>query len=114
MLGRALGLSDAQMAHLLDDPLPEDIYNPIEAAIVRYAVKSTRMKPIDEALYAELSAYFHDEQIVDLCLTVGLSNMINRFHATFLTDVDERTLTEVESGNAQPGLCPIPLPSKPA
>ena len=114
MLGRALGLSNAQMAHLLDDPLPVDTYNPIEAAIVRYAVKSTRMDPIDEALYAELSAHLSEEQIVDLCLTVGLSNMINRFHATFLTDVDERTLTEVESGNAQPGLCPIPLPSKPA
>ena len=24
-----------------------------------------------------------NEQLVDLCLTVGLSNMINRFHASF-------------------------------
>tara|TARA_Y100000588_G_scaffold84717_1_gene89702 strand:+ start:1388 stop:1696 length:309 start_codon:yes stop_codon:yes gene_type:complete len=102
------------MAHLLDDPLPTDTYSPIEAAIIRYAVKSTRMEPIDEALYAKLATYFREEQIVDLCLTVGLSNMINRFHATFLTDVDARTLKEVESGNAEAGLCPIPLPSKPA
>jgi alkylhydroperoxidase family enzyme len=102
------------MAHLLDDPLPADVYSPAEAAIVRYAVKSTRMEPIDDVLYGELATHFGKEQIIDLCLTVGLSNMINRFHATFLTDVDDRTLAEVEAGNAEPGSCPIPLPDMPA
>jgi len=65
------------------------------------------------ALYAELSTYFEPQQMVDLCLTVGVSNMINRFHATFLTDVDERTLREVEAGNVEPGVCPIPMPERP-
>lgn len=101
------------MAHLLDDPLPAEHYSPLESAIVRYAVKSTRMEPIDGALYAELSTYFEPQQMVDLCLTVGVSNMINRFHATFLTDVDERTLREVEAGNVEPGVCPIPMPERP-
>ncbi len=84
------------MAHLLDDPLPEGLYAPEEAAVVRYARRSTRMEPIDDATYAELARHFDRRQIIDLCLTVGLSNMINRFHATFLTDVDESTLAEVE------------------
>ncbi len=34
---------------------------------------------------------FSPAQIIDICLTVGLSNMINRFHATFQTDVDSET-----------------------
>ncbi|MEM7405621.1 MAG: hypothetical protein AAF458_10035 [Pseudomonadota bacterium] len=102
------------MEHLLDDPLPSEVYAPVEAAVVRYAVKSTRMEPIDDALYAELAAHFRDEQLIDLCLTVGLSNLINRFHATFHTDVDARTLSELEAGNAEPGVCPIPLPGTPA
>jgi hypothetical protein len=28
---------------------------------------------------------------VELCLTIGLSAMVNRFQAPFLTDVDEAT-----------------------
>ena len=109
-----LGLSDEKMSHLLDDPLPEGVYEPEEAAIVRYARKATRMEPIDETTYADLSRHFDAGQIVDLCVTVGISNLVNRFHATFLTDVDESTLEEVESGNRETGVCPIPIPRPPA
>ena len=101
------------MSHLLDEPLPVGVYDPAQAAIVRYAQKSTRMQPIDERTYGDLAAHFSKQQIIDLCLTVGLSNMINRFHATFLTDVDDSTLLEVEAGNTTPGVCPIPLPMRP-
>ena len=101
------------MAHLLDDPLPEGMFEPAQAALVRYARLSTRMEPIDDATYSELSTHFDRQQIIDLCLTVGISNVINRFHATFLTDVDEATLAEVEAGNTEPGVCPIPLPRIP-
>ena len=47
---------------------------------------------------------------MDICLTVGLSNMVNRFHATFLTDVDDETIAEVEAGDRLAGSCPIPRP----
>ena len=100
------------MRHLTDDPLPDGIYSAPEAAIIRYAQKSTRLEPIDDATYGDLSAHFSRQQIVDICLTVGLSNMVNRFHATFQTDVDESTLAEVEAGNT--GSCPIRLPQHPA
>lgn len=43
---------------------------------------------------------------MDLCFTVGLSNLVNRFHATFLTDVDESTLEEIAGTS-----CPLPLPA---
>ena len=101
------------MASLLADPLPAGVFAPEEAAIVNYARKSTRLEPIDDATYGALKQYFDDRQIIDLCMTVGLSNVINRFHATFQTDVDADTLAEVEAGNAAAGVCPISLPAKP-
>lgn len=101
------------MRHLIDDPLPNGVYTDEEAAIIRYAQKSTRLEPIDDVTYGDLERYFSKEQIIDICLTVGLSNMVNRFHATFLTDVDEVTLTEVEAGTADGAICPIKLPPRP-
>ena len=81
---------------------------------MRYAQKSTRLEPIDDALYAELASHFSNAQLVDLCLTVGLSNMINRFHATFRTDVDDATTSEAEAGDQLAGSCPIPRPKAPS
>jgi alkylhydroperoxidase family enzyme len=93
--------------------LPDGVYDPAEAAIVRYAQKSTRMEPIDEATYGALARHFATGQIIDICLTVGLSNLVNRFHATFLTDLDEQTIAEVEEGDRIAGTCPIPRPKPP-
>ena len=107
-------MTEDQMRHLTADPLPEGIYTPAEAAIVRYAQKSTRLEPIDDALYTRLVKHFSTEQLVDLCLTVGLSNMINRFHATFRTDVDDVTTNAAEAGDALHGARPIPRPKTPA
>ena len=101
------------MRHLVDDPLPEGVYDAAQAAIVRYAQKSTRLEPIDDVTYAALAEHFSTQQIMDICLTVGLSNMVNRFHATFRTDLDAVTLEEVEAGDAIAGSCPIPRPQAP-
>jgi len=101
------------MGHLADDPLPDGIYQPLEAAIIRYAQKSTRLEPIDDGTYGALAAHFNKQQIIDICLTVGLSNMVNRFHATFQTDLDEETSAEADKGDTIAGSCPIPRPKPP-
>lgn len=101
------------MAHLADDPLPESIYQPADAAIIRYAQKSTRLEPIDDDTYGALARHFSREQIIDICLTVGVSNMVNRFHATFQTDLDESTTAEAEAGDRIAGACPIRRPNPP-
>ncbi len=80
---------------------------------MRYAQRSTRLEPIDNSTYGALARHFTPAQIIDLCLTVGLSNMVNRFHATFLTDLDEQTIAEVEAGDRIAGTCPIPRPKPP-
>ena len=101
------------MRHLNDDPLPSGVYDSAQAAIIRYAQKSTRLERIDDQTYGELEAHFSTQQIMDICLTVGLSNMVNRFHATFQTDVDEATLEAVAAGDAIAGVCAIPIPKPP-
>ena len=107
LLGRAAGLTEEKLAHLGDDPLPEGLYDPDEAAIVRYAQRSTRMDVIDDATYGALAEHFDDQQIIELCFTVGLSNMINRFHATFLTEVDPTTQEALAPA------CPLSYPDVP-
>jgi alkylhydroperoxidase family enzyme len=102
------------MRHLNDDPLPDGIYGAAQAAVVRYAQKSTRLERIDDKTYGDLAAHFSTQQIMDICLTVGLSNVVNRFHATFQTDVDQATLDEVEAGDAIAGVCTIPWPKLPS
>jgi alkylhydroperoxidase family enzyme len=101
------------MQSLLAEPLPEGVYTPAEAAIVVYARKSTRLEPIDDATYGALAAHFSTQQIIDICMTVGLSNLVNRFHATFRTDVDAETLAEVAAGDQAAGTCPLPRPKAP-
>ena len=102
-LGRDVGLSDEKIAHLRDDPLPAGVYTPAEAAIVRFAQTSTRMAPISDELFGELSAHFDTQQMIELCFTVGNSGIINRFHALFHTELDGDTTAGL-------GACPLPLP----
>ena len=105
LLGRAAGLTEEKLSHLGDDPLPDGLYEPDEAAIVRYAQKSTRMDTIDDATYAALREHFDETQIIEICFTVGLSNLINRFHATFLTELDAATQQALAPS------CPLPFPA---
>jgi alkylhydroperoxidase family enzyme len=108
LLGRAAGLTEEKLGHLGDDELPEGLYEPDEAAIVRYAQRSTRMQPIDERTYSALTEHFSRDQIIELCFTVGLANTINRFHATFLTEVDPQTQQVLAPS------CPLAYPDVPA
>jgi alkylhydroperoxidase family enzyme len=104
LLGRAAGLTEEKLAHLADDPLPEGVYGASEAAIVRYSQRATRMQPIDAATYGALAEHYDTKRLIEICFTVGMSNMVNRFHATFLTELDDW---------AAPASCPLPYPEVP-
>jgi alkylhydroperoxidase family enzyme len=92
MLGRSIGISEEKLRHLGDDPLPDGVYSEAEAAIVRYAQRSTKMLSIDDTTYRALTKHFSVQQIIEICLNVGLAQMTNRFNATFLSDVDDYIL----------------------
>lgn len=95
------------MSAVLADPLPEGLFEPHEAAVVVFARKSTLMQPIDDHTWAHLTAHFDTTQIMEIIFTVGLDQMISRFHAAVRTDVDESTLETVSP------TCPVPLPPLP-
>ncbi len=99
VLGRSAGIPENKLAHIGDDPLPADVYQPDEAAIIRYARASSRLEPITDEIYGALAVHFDTRQLIEICMTVGLSNLINRFHATFLTDLDHSTA----EAHGQPG-----------
>lgn len=111
MLGRSVGLSTEQLNHLGDDPLPEGVYTESEAAVVRYAQILTRDIFIEDGVYAELARHYTNEQMVELCMVIGLSNMVNRFHATFQTDVDEMTTGANAEEDRLAGACTLPRPA---
>ena len=110
MLGRGIGIGEEKLRHLDDDPLPDGIYNEAEEAIVRYARKSTKMVTIDDATYQALARHFSVQQIIEICLSVGLAQITNRFNATFLSDVDDYILEANKRSDSAPGACPIHYP----
>jgi alkylhydroperoxidase family enzyme len=90
MLGLSIGLTKEEMA-LMDDPARCASFDARDRVVLRYAEQLTRENRVDDALYAELAASFADPELVDLALTVGLSALVNRMHATFRTDLDAST-----------------------
>jgi alkylhydroperoxidase family enzyme len=103
VLGRSAGLSDEQIGALFDEPLPADLFAEEQRAIVTYSRASTRMEPITDEIYGNLARHFDTRQIMELWATVASANQVNRFHATFLTDVDDATTEQL-------GACPLLLP----
>jgi hypothetical protein len=61
-----------------------------------------------------LAEHFSTPQIIDICLNVGLSQITNRFNATFLPDVDEAFTTSNDAAYAGMGGPPVDYPPKPA
>ncbi len=111
MLGRGIGISEEKLRHLGDDPLPDGVYSDDEAAVVRYAQRSTKTLYIDDATYQALAKHFSVHQMIEICLNVGLAQMTNRFHATFLSDVDDYILAANENADRAAAVCPIHRPS---
>ena|SRR5690349_4560847 len=114
MLGRSIGISEEKLAHLGDDPLPDGVYSAPEAAVVRYAQRSTRMLHIDEATYQELAKHFSDQQMIAICFLVGVAQLVNRFNATFLPEVDDYILDANAEADSAFRACPLPYPPLPA
>ena len=108
VLGRSAGISDEQMAHVLDDPLPPGLFTPAQEAIVVFCRKSTLMQPIDDATFAALREHFDTRQVLEITFTCGLNQMISRFHAAVRTDVDAETMDSLGT------TCPVRLPRPPA
>ena len=103
MLGRSIGLTEGETLGLRDWQASE-LYGPLDRLVLEYveAVK-VRLRVTDD-LYARLEERFSPRQIMDLSFTVGIADLINRFHATFQTDVDPHTATDRDAVAGTPVL----------
>ena len=95
------------MSHLLDDPLPPGMFTPAQEAIIVYARTSTWFQPITDEIWENLAQHFDQKQIMDISFTVGLDQLVSRFHATVRTDLDASTTDQLT------GSCPVALPPAP-
>jgi alkylhydroperoxidase family enzyme len=102
MLGRSVGLTNAEIA-AMSDAENSPLFNEIDRQVLRYSTMLTTENRVPDDLYAELSARFAKDELVELCFTIGLAALVNRVHATFRTDVDGSTAESVGDFS----FCPI-------
>ena len=102
MLGQSVGLTNEEMASMAE---PETCasFDETDCLVLHYSDVLTRENRVDDTLYAALEKRFPKAELLELCFTVGLSNLVNRVHATFRTDLDDSTRAAVADGP----MCPI-------
>ena len=76
------------------------------AAILFLALKVGNLISFAAAPGYRLEAHFDTKQIMEISFTVGLDQLISRFHATVRTDVDGVTTDAVNA-------CAVPIPDQP-
>ena len=94
MLGRSVGLNENEMAQISSWE-GSDIFDDKDRLVLRYTDALSRENRVDDNLYQELATHFSATEIMKLCITVSFAGLVNRVHATFLTDVDQSTLDTV-------------------
>lgn len=90
MLGRSVGITEQELASMeTPDSCPS--FNDVDKLVLFYSENLTATNEVGDEVYARLQKAFSNEEIMELAMTVGLSAMVNRVHATFETDVDDST-----------------------
>jgi alkylhydroperoxidase family enzyme len=79
------------------------LFDEIDRLELRYSTLLTRENRVPDDLYADLSARFAKDELVELCFTIALAALVNRVHATFRTDLDGSTAESVGDFS----FCPI-------
>lgn len=95
-LGSSAGLSDEELSWLADWP-NAPCFDETDRLVLTYADSLTEQVSVPDALWEALAARFSQKEIFELCMSVGTANLVNRVHATFLTDVDAPTAARVDA-----------------
>jgi alkylhydroperoxidase family enzyme len=96
MLGRSVGLTEDELRSM-DNTEFCKTFSEADLCVIEYSEQLTMNNIVSDEMYARLDKHFSQEQIVELSMTVGLSAMVNRVHATFKTDVDTDTKSYLAS-----------------
>jgi alkylhydroperoxidase family enzyme len=103
VLGRSIGLTDDEILQLRGWRESE-LYGPVDRLALEYIEAWKLHRQLLDELYRRLTGHFTTRQIIDLCFTGGVADLINRFHATFGTDIDDGTLADEQAVEVTPRL----------
>ena len=98
-LGSSAGLSDEELSWLADWR-NAPCFDETDRLVLTYADSLTTAVSVPDDLWDALQGRFSEKEIFELCFSVGTANLVNRVHATFLTDVDAPTAARVDEMGA--------------
>ncbi|MGA2410418.1 MAG: hypothetical protein ABSG46_08540 [Candidatus Binataceae bacterium] len=87
----------------MDAAETSQLFDETDRLVLRYAKLLTVENRVPDDIFNGLAAKFSKDELVELCFTVGLSNLVNRVHSTFQTDLDGSTKETV----GDVAFCPI-------
>ena len=106
-LGSSVGLSDEELSWLNGWP-DAAVFDATDRLVLRYTDSITNDVACSDELWDELAARFSQPEVFELSMATGLAALVNRVHATFLTDVDERTTSRVDGMDVPADVRPKP------
>jgi len=96
-LGYDFGVSDADIAALIDDTEGRPAaLDPLTALVLCAAREMTREEGVSDATYAALAAQLSSEHLIDLIVTIGFYNAVVRVLASIAIDVEPEYLKYLE------------------
>ena len=87
-LGARAGISQEKLANLDYRTNPE--FNAVERVILEYAEIMGHDLKVSDELYRRLREHLSERELIELMMMIGMGHLVNRFHATFQTELDLR------------------------
>lgn len=85
-LGARVGISPEKLANM--DWRTNPAFEPLESVVLEYAEVTEHNGQVSDDLYRRLREYLSEQELMELTMMVGMSHLVNRFHATFQTRLE--------------------------
>jgi alkylhydroperoxidase family enzyme len=86
-VARKVGLSDAKIAALENDP-QSAVFSPLEKLVIRYTDEVVANVKASDALFDELLAQLDHRRMAELTLTIGFYMAVSRFLENFEVEIE--------------------------
>jgi alkylhydroperoxidase family enzyme len=89
-VARKVGLSDAKIAALENDP-QSAVFSPLEKLVIRYTDEVVANVKASDALFDELLAQLDHRRMAELTLTIGFYMAVSRFLENFEVEIEPQS-----------------------
>jgi alkylhydroperoxidase family enzyme len=84
--GRKVGISEEKLANM--DWRTNPAFEPLERVVLEYVEVTEHNGKVTDDLYRRLREYLSEQELIEVTMMVGMSHLVNRFHAMFQTRLD--------------------------